>query len=109
MFIFIFQVLPEGDYNIEECQKVTETVLSFVFRALHDHHVYLEGTILKPNMVTAGLSQDKADLKEIAYATITTLQRTVPPAVPGNLIFIFLYLFCNTRLIIFHCVSFYKR
>ncbi len=29
-------------------------MLSAVYKALNDYHVYLEGTLLKPNMVTAG-------------------------------------------------------
>lgn len=48
------EVLPDGDHNLERAQKVTETVLAAVYKALNDHHVYLEGTLLKPNMVTAG-------------------------------------------------------
>ncbi|RCN36511.1 fructose-bisphosphate aldolase class-I [Ancylostoma caninum] len=31
-------------------------LLSKSLRALNDHHVFLEGTLLKPNMVTAGQS-----------------------------------------------------
>lgn len=54
------------------------------FQALSDHHVYLEGTLLKPNMVTPGQScPKKASPQEIAGATVTALLRTVPPAVPG--------------------------
>ncbi len=34
--------------------KVTEVVLAEVYKALADYHIYLEGTLLKPNMVTAG-------------------------------------------------------
>ncbi len=34
--------------------QVTEKVLAAVYKALSDYHVYLEGTLLKPNMVTAG-------------------------------------------------------
>lgn len=34
--------------------QVTEQVLAYVYKALADHHVYLEGTLLKPNMVTPG-------------------------------------------------------
>ena len=50
-----------------------------------DHHVYLEGTLLKPNMVTAGQScTKKYTAADIARATVTALQRTVPPAVPGQ-------------------------
>jgi len=48
------EILPDGDHDIERCQKVTEVVLAAVYKALSDHHVYLEGTLLKPNMVTAG-------------------------------------------------------
>lgn len=53
------QVLPDGDHDLDRAQKVTETVLAFVYKALNDHHVYLEGTLLKPNMVTAGQSCSK--------------------------------------------------
>ncbi|KFV55773.1 Fructose-bisphosphate aldolase C, partial [Gavia stellata] len=59
-------------------------VLAAVYKALSDHHVYLEGTLLKPNMVTPGHScPTKYSPEEIAMATVTALRRTVPPAVPG--------------------------
>jgi hypothetical protein len=48
------EVLPDGDHSLERCQQVTEKVLAAVYKALSDHHVFLEGTLLKPNMVTAG-------------------------------------------------------
>lgn len=64
--------------------KVTQTVLGYTYKALNDHHVYLEGTLLKPNMVTAGHSCPKKYTSgDIAHGTIRALQRTVPPAVPG--------------------------
>lgn len=60
-------------------------VLAAVYKSLSDHHVYLEGTLLKPNMVTAGHScPTKFSSQEIAMATVTALRRTVPPAVPGQ-------------------------
>lgn len=60
-------------------------VLAAVYKALSDHHVYLEGTLLKPNMVTAGHAcTKKYSHEEIAMATVTALRRTVPPAVPGE-------------------------
>jgi len=44
----------------------------------------LEGTLLKPNMVTAGQScTTKFTPEDVARATVTALARTVPPAVPG--------------------------
>jgi fructose-bisphosphate aldolase class 1 len=48
------EVLCDGDHSMERCQKVTETVLAATYKALNDHHVFLEGTLLKPNMVTPG-------------------------------------------------------
>lgn len=60
-------------------------VLAAVYKALSDHHVYLEGTLLKPNMVTPGHAcTTKYAAEEIAFATVTALRRTVPPAVPGK-------------------------
>lgn len=78
------EILIDGDHSIEVCQEVTERVLAAVYKALSDHHVYLEGTLLKPNMVTPGLDcAKKATPAEIANATVTALRRTVPPAMPG--------------------------
>merc|ERR1712037_780857 len=78
------EVLCDGEHSLERCQKVTEKVLAAVYKALSDHHVYLEGTLLKPNMVTPGLDcAKKATAAEIANATVTALRRTVPPAMPG--------------------------
>lgn len=78
------EVLPDGTHDLERAQKVTETVLAFVYKALNDHHVFLEGTLLKPNMVTAGQSHAvKFSPEDVGRATVTALQRTVPVAVPG--------------------------
>uniref|UniRef100_A0A7N4NGU0 Fructose-bisphosphate aldolase n=1 Tax=Sarcophilus harrisii TaxID=9305 RepID=A0A7N4NGU0_SARHA len=78
------EVIPEGDHDIEHCQYVSEKVLAAVYKALNDHHVYLEGTLLKPNMVTAGHACTKKYTPEqVAMATVTTLCQTVPAAVPG--------------------------
>merc|ERR1712131_467360 len=78
------EILPDGDHDLQRCQYVTEKVLAAVYKALSDHHVYLEGTLLKPNMVTAGHScPKKYTPMEVGMATVTALRRTVPAAVPG--------------------------
>lgn len=78
------EVLPDGDHDLDRAQKVTETVLAAVYKALNDHHVFLEGTLLKPNMVTAGQScPTKYTPEQVAFATVQALRRTVPAAVPG--------------------------
>lgn len=78
------EVLVDGTHDIATAQKVTEQVLAFTYKALADHHVYLEGTLLKPNMVTPGQSSSQVCTpQEIGLATVTALSRTVPAAVPG--------------------------
>ena len=78
------EVLPDGDHDLETAKRVTEETLSFVYKALHDHHIYLEGTLLKPNMVTPGQScSTKFTPEQVADATVCALRRTVPAAVPG--------------------------
>lgn len=78
------EVLCDGDHTIEKCQEVTEKVLAAVYKALNDYHVYLEGTLLKPNMVTAGQKCTvKTTPEDVGRATVTAFSRTIPPAVPG--------------------------
>jgi fructose-bisphosphate aldolase class I len=78
------EVLMNGTHSIGRCEEVTSHVLQAVFDELFDEHVALEGMLLKPNMVIAG--QDcptQASVTEVAEATLRTLSRHVPPAVPG--------------------------
>merc|ERR1711972_426750 len=77
------EVVPNGSHDISYCQKMTEKVLAARFLALSDHHVYLEGAVLKPNMVKNGLDGPRASPEEIATLTCQTLLRTVPPSMPG--------------------------
>jgi fructose-bisphosphate aldolase class I len=78
------EILMDGEHSIEICQYWTEKVIAACYKALSDAHVLLEGTLLKPNMVLPGKGcKKKATVAEIARATVTALQRTVPPAVPG--------------------------
>merc|ERR1712066_327200 len=72
-----------GSHDIHYCQKMTEKALAAQFKALSDHHVYLEGAVLKPNMVKNGLDGPRASAEEIATLTCQTLLRTVPAAMPG--------------------------
>ncbi|CAI9093927.1 OLC1v1029536C1 [Oldenlandia corymbosa var. corymbosa] len=78
------EVLVDGPHDIDKCAEVTERVLAACYKALNDHHVLLEGTLLKPNMVTPGSdAAQKATPEKIAEYTVRALQRTVPPAVPA--------------------------
>lgn len=78
------EVLMDGDHSIERCEEVTDAVLSAVFKQLHEHRIYLEGMVLKPNMVISGKkAANRAPPEAVAEATVRCLKRHVPPAVPG--------------------------
>ncbi len=78
------EVLMDGGHSIARCEEVTTWVLKTVFDELFDARVFLEGIVLKPNMTIAGKkSAVQASVDEVAHATIRTLKRTVPSAVPG--------------------------
>jgi fructose-bisphosphate aldolase class I len=77
------EIVPNGKHGIEYCAQITEKVLAAQFKALSEQNVYLEGCLLKPNMVKPGIDGPKATPQEIAMHTVTVLRRTVPPALPG--------------------------
>jgi fructose-bisphosphate aldolase, class I len=78
------EVLMDGAHSIERCEEVTSATLARVFDQLDRHRVYLEGMILKPNMVISGKKNaSRADPQTVAAATVRVLKRFVPPAVPG--------------------------
>lgn len=78
------EILMDGDHDLITAMNVTSTVLSVVYAALAEHNVFLEGTLLKPNMVCPGEQcKIKYTPEQIAMATVLVLRRTVPAAVPG--------------------------
>jgi fructose-bisphosphate aldolase class I len=77
------EIVPNGSHPIDVCAAVTEKVLVKQFSALALYNVYLEGAVLKPNMVKNGLTGPKAPPETVAALTNQTMLRTVPPAMPG--------------------------
>jgi len=78
------EVLMDGSHGIDRCRHVTAETLKHVFSALFDHCVYLEGMLLKPNMVLSGIDcPAQASVDEVAKATVHTFRQVVPAAVPG--------------------------
>jgi len=80
------EIVPNGKHSIEVCAAVTEKVLIAQYAALKMHNVYLEGSVLKPNMVKNGLEGPKAPTEKVAELTIGVLKRTVPPRRAGHLL-----------------------
>ncbi len=78
------EVLMDGNHSIEKAYEVAVSVLSNVYRELIRHHVDLECTLLKPNMIRPGVSSnEKMDCVKIGELTIKALKQSVPSSVPG--------------------------
>ena len=78
------EVLMDGAHTLQRCEEVTNAVLDSVFSHLFAARIYLEGMLLKPNMVIAGKKcAQQASAEQVAEATLRTLKRQVPAAVPG--------------------------
>ncbi len=78
------EVLMDGGHSLERCAEVTEQTLATVFDELFAHRIYLEGMVLKPNMVISGKKAPvRAPPEAVAEATVRVLKRHVPTAVAG--------------------------
>ena len=80
------EVIMDGNHDIEKCHEVTKNVLKIVFEQLSLFDVYLEGIVLKPNMVICGKDCKKScsnDPKKVADLTLKCLTESVPKEVPG--------------------------
>jgi fructose-bisphosphate aldolase class I len=78
------EVLMDGEHSLDQCSETTDELLRTVFKELFAQRVMLEGMILKPNMVLAGLTcttQETVDV--VADATVNCFLRAVPAAVPA--------------------------
>jgi len=78
------EVLMDGAHTLEQCRAVTVEVLHTVFAELYRQRVFLEGMVLKANMVLPGLAcvqQEAVDV--VAEVTVQSLQQAVPAAVPA--------------------------
>jgi len=78
------EVLMDGDHDLAQCEDITRAVLSTLFVKLQEYKINLKALLLKPNMVLPGKdAANRASPEEIAEVTLSVLQRTIPPVVPG--------------------------
>lgn len=78
------EVLMDGDHTMERCFNATKETLHTLFDQLYIQGILLEGILLKPNMVVAGLKcPNQPSVDAVADATVRCLLETVPAAVPG--------------------------
>jgi len=78
------EILMDGTHSLRINQYWTEKVVTACYKALSDHNVILEATLLKPNMCLPGKQYKGAKSMEAnAKATVQALKRSVPAAVPA--------------------------
>ena len=78
------EILTDGAHDIDECARISELVFRTVMQAMLDQGLIIEGTLLKPNMVTPGAQNAaQASPEQIAWLTVRTLSRSIVPALPG--------------------------
>lgn len=77
------EVLMDGDHMIEECYEVTKKTLEVLFEELKLAEVDLSGLLLKPNMVIAGLEEEKTSSVVVAEQTLRCFDEVVPKEVAG--------------------------
>lgn len=78
------EILTDGTHDIKTCARISEKVFNAVMNECITQSILLEGMLLKPNMITSGAqAKEQAGPEEVAFFTVRTLGRTIPPAVPG--------------------------
>merc|ERR1719426_196361 len=78
------EILIDGDHDITTTARIQERILTTVYGKLRDNGVLLEGSLLKPSMTVPGVEcPDKSDPATIAQMTVRTLERCLPPRMPG--------------------------
>ncbi|MDY7537850.1 class I fructose-bisphosphate aldolase [Undibacterium sp. 5I1] len=78
------EIVVDGAHTLQQCADVSERVWESVFHQMHLHRVFLEGLILKTNMLLPGSDAAvSAGVNEIAASTVESLLRHVPACVPG--------------------------
>jgi fructose-bisphosphate aldolase class I len=74
----------DGTHTVQVAAEVTQRVWACQIKALADHHIMLEGCLLKPNMVRSGEKcPTPSSIDDIAKWTVKVLTNTIPPAIPG--------------------------
>lgn len=78
------EVLMDGEHTSARDEEITTKTLRIVFGELDKKGVYLEGMLLKTNMVMPGkASSVVASPNEVAGSTLRALKNSVPEKVPG--------------------------
>ena len=72
----------KGCHSLEDAVNINVKVQSVLYKAMLDHGVFMEGSLLKSNMVNAGVDcETHYSVSEIAKANVQVLRRCMPVAI----------------------------
>jgi fructose-bisphosphate aldolase class I len=78
------EVLMDGTHTLDACYEVSEATLRKLYDQMYEQNVLLDGSILKASMVVSGKDCPKrANVDDVARATVECLLNAVPAAVAG--------------------------
>jgi fructose-bisphosphate aldolase class I len=77
------EIMLDGNHTFETARRVHEKVWEAQYHALNQYGVLLEGSLFKPSMIVPGADIAKESPEKVAQATVDTLLKTVPAAMPG--------------------------
>ncbi|MAA76572.1 MAG: fructose-bisphosphate aldolase class I [Rhodobiaceae bacterium] len=78
------EVIMDGSHTAETCYEVTSSVLTDLYAQLDEQNVYLQGSILKPNMIVSGTEcPTQASVQQVAEMTLDCFNKCVPQDIPG--------------------------
>jgi fructose-bisphosphate aldolase class I len=78
------EILLDGTHDLATTCQIQERILTTVYKKIQENGVLLEGSLLKPSMTVPGVdAADKSNPSAIAAATVQTLDRCLPPSMPG--------------------------
>ena len=76
----------QGEHDADRCYEVTANILSHTFSECEKQGVHIPGALLKPNMIFAGVENEKQISRdEVARMTIKCLMENVPHDVLYNI------------------------
>ncbi|KAK3722322.1 hypothetical protein RRG08_041928 [Elysia crispata] len=85
--ILSVDVLPYGHHDELQAQASMKEILTSLVKALSEHQVFLEGTLVRVTAASPGLCYaGPQDLTRVATCTAQALYQTLPPAVGGVLL-----------------------
>ncbi len=71
----------KGDHDLETAVRINLKIQSVLFKAMLDHGVYMEGSLLKSNMVNPGKAcKTNYTVDELAIANLQVFRRCFPTA-----------------------------